>query len=60
VARLSAELQKIQATPDFRAQLTKFGMEPFPPQTPEQFAAMIASEQPLWAKAIKESGAKVD
>jgi len=60
VARLSAELQKIQAAPDFRAQLTKFGMEPFPPQTPEQFAAMIASEQPLWAKAIKESGAKVD
>ena len=34
VARLSAELQKIQATPEFRAQLTKFGMEPFPPQTP--------------------------
>ena len=60
VARLSAELQKIQATPEFRAQLTKFGMEPFPPTTPEQFAAMIASEQPAWAKAIKESGAKVD
>jgi tripartite-type tricarboxylate transporter receptor subunit TctC len=60
VARLSNELQKIQATPEFRAQLTKFGMEPFPPQTPEQFAAMIATEQPLWAKAIKESGAKVD
>ena len=60
VARLSAELQKIQATPEFRAQLTKFGMEPFPPTTPEQFAAMIASEQPVWAKAIKESGAKVD
>jgi tripartite-type tricarboxylate transporter receptor subunit TctC len=60
VARLSGELQKIQATPEFRAQLTKFGMEPFPPTTPEQFAAMIASEQPVWAKAIKESGAKVD
>ena len=60
VARLSGELQKIQATPEFRAQLTKFGMEPFPPQTPEQFAAMIASEQTSWAKAIKESGAKVE
>ena len=60
IARLSAELSKIQAAPDFKAQLTKFGMEPFPPQTPEQFAAMIAAEQPLWAKAIKESGAKVD
>lgn len=60
VARLSEELQKIQATPEFREQLRKFGMEPFPPQTPAEFAAMIASEQSLWAKAIKDSGAKVD
>jgi len=60
VARLSAELQKIQASPEFRAQLTKFGTEPFPPTTPEQFASMIAAEQPVWAKAIKDSGAKVD
>ena len=60
VARLAAELQKIQATPEFRDQLTRFGMEPFAPQTPEQFAAMIAAEQPRWARAIKESGAKVD
>ncbi len=60
VARLSAELQRIQATPEFREQLVKFGMEPFPPQTPEQFGAMIAADQPRWAKAIKDSGAKVD
>ena len=60
VAKLADELQRIQATPEFREQLVKFGMEPFSPQTPEQFAAMIAAEQPLWAKAIRESGAKVD
>jgi len=60
VARLAAELAKIQATPDFREQLVKFGMEPYPPQTPEQFAATIAAEQPRWAQAIKDSGAKVD
>jgi tripartite-type tricarboxylate transporter receptor subunit TctC len=60
VARLADELQKIQAMPEFREQLRKFGMEPFAPQTPGEFAAMIASEQPLWAKAIKDSGAKVD
>jgi tripartite-type tricarboxylate transporter receptor subunit TctC len=60
IARLSAELQGIQATPEFREQLVKFGMEPFPAQTPEQFAAMIAAEQPRWARAIKESGARVD
>lgn len=60
VAKLSDELQRIQATPEFREQLVKFGMEPFAPQTPEQFAAMIAAEQPRWAKAIKDSGARVD
>jgi len=60
VAKLSAELQRIQATPEFKAQLFKFGMEPFAPQTPEQFAATIAAEQPRWAKAVKDSGAKVD
>jgi len=60
LARLSFELQKIQATTEFQDQLVKFGMEPFPPQSPEQFAAMIASEQPRWAKAIRDSGAKVD
>jgi tripartite-type tricarboxylate transporter receptor subunit TctC len=60
VARLNAELQKIQSTPEFRDQLFRFGMEPFAPQTPEQFAATIGAEQPRWAKAIKDSGAKVD
>ena len=60
VARLSSELQKIQGTTNFQEQLVRFGMEPFPPQSPEQFAAMIAAEQPRWAKAIRDSGAKVD
>ena len=60
VNRLATELRDIQASAGFKEQLVKFGMEPFPPQTPEQFAAMIASEQPRWTKAIKDSGAKVD
>jgi tripartite-type tricarboxylate transporter receptor subunit TctC len=60
IARLSIELQKIQDTPEFKQQLFKFGMEPFAPHSPEQFAATIVAEQPRWAKAIKDSGAKVD
>ncbi len=60
VARLAAELQRIQATPEFRDQLTRFGMEPFAPLSSEQFSAMIVAEQPRWAQAIKESGARVD
>jgi tripartite-type tricarboxylate transporter receptor subunit TctC len=60
VARLSTDLQRIQATPEFKEQLFKFGMEPFTPHAPEQFAAAIAAEQSRWARAIKDSGAKVD
>jgi tripartite-type tricarboxylate transporter receptor subunit TctC len=60
IARLSTELRRIQETPDFKEQLLKFGMEPSAPNSPEQFAATIAAEQPRWAKAIKDSGAKVD
>ena len=60
VGRLSTELQRIQQTQEFKDQLLKFGMEPFAPHSPEQFAATIAAEQPRWAKAIKDSGAKVD
>ena len=60
VARLSTELQRIQQLQEFKEQLFKFGMEPSAPQSPEQFAATIAAEQPRWVKAIKDSGAKVD
>jgi tripartite-type tricarboxylate transporter receptor subunit TctC len=60
VARLAADMAKIQATSEFRAQLVRFGMEPFAPQSPAEFAAVIQSEQPRWQKAVRESGAKVD
>jgi tripartite-type tricarboxylate transporter receptor subunit TctC len=60
VDRISIEMQKIQATQEFKDQLFRFGMEPFAPHTPAEFAAIIQSEQPRWAKAIKDSGAKVD
>jgi tripartite-type tricarboxylate transporter receptor subunit TctC len=60
VDRLAAEMRKIQATSDFRDQLLRFGMAPTPPTTPEEFAAIVRAEQPRWAKAVKDSGAKVD
>jgi tripartite-type tricarboxylate transporter receptor subunit TctC len=60
VGRLSAELQKIQATGEFKEQLARFRMEPSASQTPAEFAAIVRSEQPRWAKAIKDSGARVD
>lgn len=60
IAKLSFELQKIQVSPEFKDQLFRFGMEPFAPHTPQQFADVIQAEQPVWARAIKDSGAKVD
>jgi len=58
--KLSAALQRIEMTPEFREQLYRFGMEPAPSYSPAQFAVFIAAEQPRWAKAVKDSGAKVD
>jgi tripartite-type tricarboxylate transporter receptor subunit TctC len=60
VSLLGTELQRIQATPEFRALLVKFGMDPSPPNTPEQFTAIVKSDVERWAKAVAASGAAVD
>jgi tripartite-type tricarboxylate transporter receptor subunit TctC len=60
VATLGAELQRIQGTADFRALLVKFGMDPSPPNTPEEFAAIVKSDVARWARAVAASGAAVD
>lgn len=60
VTRLAQEFARIQSDAGFRAQLVKFGMEPYAPHSPEQFAAIVKAEQPRWQKAVRDSGAKVD
>ena len=60
LARLSAELQRIQGAAEFRELLQKFGMDPSPPNTPEQFAAIVRNDVERWAKAVAASGAQVD
>ena len=60
VARLSAEMQKFQHTDEFRALLARIGMEPWPPVTPAQFAALVRDEIPRWAEAVRAAGAKLD
>ena len=60
VARLGADLQQIQNTKEFREVLVRFGMDPALPNTPEQFAAYVRADTARWAKAVAESGAKVD
>jgi tripartite-type tricarboxylate transporter receptor subunit TctC len=53
VARLSAEIEKIVAQPDVRAQMAKLGAEPkyLPPKGVVDF---VAAEQPQWAKLLKD------
>mgnify|MGYP001599011542 CR=1 FL=1 len=60
LAKLGAELQRIQSTPEFRALLIKFGMDPAPPNTPGEFAAIVKGDVERWAKAVAASGAVVD
>jgi tripartite-type tricarboxylate transporter receptor subunit TctC len=60
IAKLAAEFQRWQSLPEFREQLVRFGMEPAPPTTPEQFAEIVRTDVGRWAAAVKASGAKVD
>jgi len=60
VARLNAEMQRLQNTDEFRALLLKFGMEPWAPNTPEQFGEIVKNDVGRWAAVVKASGAKVD
>ncbi len=59
IAKWNAEVAKILNSPDVRARLVADGAEPTP-NTPEQFAQMIASELTKYARIVKVSGAKVD
>ena len=59
VGKWNADVTKILTTPDVRAKLMADGAEPAP-DTPEQFAQMIARELAKYARIIKASGAKVD
>ena len=59
IAKWNAELVKILGTPEVKERLLAQGAEPAP-GTPEQFAALIKSEIPKYAKIVKDSGAKVD
>jgi tripartite-type tricarboxylate transporter receptor subunit TctC len=60
IAKLNAEMQRFQNTAEFGALLQKFGMEPWAPNTPEQFGDIIRNDVGRWAAVVKASGAKVD
>ena len=59
VGKLHLETVRALALPDLRAKLAHLGMEGIG-NSPDEFAAVIKSEIPRWAKVIKEAGIKAD
>jgi tripartite-type tricarboxylate transporter receptor subunit TctC len=52
---LSKEIAAAVKEPKLVELFTNFGVEPLG-NTPEEFAAMIAADLPLWADAVKIAG----
>jgi tripartite-type tricarboxylate transporter receptor subunit TctC len=59
LARMNGELNKALATPEFREQLARVGVEPNP-MTLEALAALVPRDALRWAELVKRSGARVD
>jgi len=57
VRKLHIETAKALASPDLRAKLRDLGQEGMG-NSPDDFAAVIKSEIPKWAKVIRDSGIK--
>jgi tripartite-type tricarboxylate transporter receptor subunit TctC len=59
VSRLNAAINDGLRSPEMKARLAQFQVEP-KPGTPEDFAAFIASEAQKWASVIRSAGIKVE
>jgi tripartite-type tricarboxylate transporter receptor subunit TctC len=59
VRKLHLETVRVLAQSDVRAKFTELGLETIG-NSPDELAAIIKSEIPIWAKVIKEAGIKPD
>jgi tripartite-type tricarboxylate transporter receptor subunit TctC len=59
IATLHHAAVKALNSPEVRDKLTRLGAEPVG-NTPEEFRKILEREQTLWAKVVKDSGAKVE
>lgn len=59
IAQLQAAVAKVLDVPDTKEKLATVGCEPFT-STTEQFASLVKSDLPKWAKIVKDSGATID
>lgn len=59
VAKLSDAFRQVLDNPELRKSMTAQGADPAYLGS-EQFGAYLAAELPVWAQAVKDSGAKLD
>ena len=59
VARLASEIVTIVGSQEMRSRLAEQGSDPVG-STPQEFAAFVAAEQPIWPELVRISGATVD
>ena len=59
IATLHGAAVKALGSPATRQRLTALGAEPVG-NTPDEFRKLLAAEQKLWTKVVKDSGAKVE
>jgi tripartite-type tricarboxylate transporter receptor subunit TctC len=59
VERLAAAFKATLETPDIRNRMVAQGADPAF-LGPDEFARFLGAEMPRWAKAVKDSGAKLD
>jgi tripartite-type tricarboxylate transporter receptor subunit TctC len=60
VDRLSAEILKAMAAPDFKERLHNMGSDAPAIRSPDQFASFVAAELKTYTELVKRSGAKAD
>jgi tripartite-type tricarboxylate transporter receptor subunit TctC len=58
VTRLNEEINRLLASPDFRARLSSEALEPMP-MTPDQFGHYIRDDVARWSKLAKERGIQI-
>jgi len=59
VTRLSEAFKQVLDNPEIRSRMSAQGADPAYLSS-EQFGRYLAAEMPIWAKAVKDSGAKLD
>ncbi|MBL8378142.1 MAG: tripartite tricarboxylate transporter substrate binding protein [Burkholderiales bacterium] len=60
IARLHAEINRIQATPDLQALMTRMNVEPPPIWSTEQFRDMIRNDLQVWKKIVADGKITMD